>query len=182
MKQARGFGLIEVLVALLVVSVGLLGIVALHARAQQAEVESFQRTQALVLLQDMANRINTNKRAVGCYDLGTGAVGVGLPLPSDCSAYGITETRALADRDLRAWAEALQGRAETADGSEAPPMIGARGCIVANASHDEFTITVAWQGFTPTVAPASDCGKNQYGDDKLRRAVSTTVRITDLQP
>ena len=36
-------------------------------RAQQAEVESYQRAQALVLLQDMVDRINANRKTAGCY-------------------------------------------------------------------------------------------------------------------
>lgn len=181
-RHFLGFGLIEVLVALLVISIGLLGIAALHMQAQQSEVESYQRTQALVLLNDMAGRIRTNKAAAGCYNLGSGAVGVGQTTPTSCSSYGVAETQALAAHDLQAWHDALTGRAEAIGGSNLPPLIGARGCITANAANDEFVVTIAWQGMSPTVAPLSDCGRNQYGDDKLRRAISMTIRLADLEP
>lgn len=181
-KNSRGFGLIEVLVSLVIISLGLLGVAALHARAQQAEVESYQRTEALVLLNDMANRIRTNKAAAGCYALTAGDVGVGQTAPSSCSAYGTIETQALAVRDLQAWHAALVGEAEKVGTENTPPMIGARGCIAANAAMDQFTIAVAWQGLAPTVAPASACGQGQYGDDLLRRAVTLTIQLADLQP
>jgi type IV pilus assembly protein PilV len=181
-RASRGFGLIEVLVSLVIISLGLLGIAALHSRAQQAEVESYQRTQALVLLSDMSNRIRTNKGAAGCYDLTGAAVGVGQSAPTGCNAYGTIETQTLAVRDINAWHAALIGEAEKVGDVNTPPMIGARGCITANTAMDQFTVTVAWQGLAPTVAPASGCGKDQYGDDDLRRAVSLTVQLADLQP
>ncbi len=53
--------MIEVLVTLVVLALGLLGVVGLQARGQQAELESYQRGQALVLLQDMVDRMNTNR-------------------------------------------------------------------------------------------------------------------------
>jgi hypothetical protein len=59
-------------------------------------------------------------------------------------------------------------------------MIGGRGCITAGAAN-EFIVTVVWQGLVPTVAPAStDCGKDSYGTDTLRRAVSMRVVISTL--
>jgi type IV pilus assembly protein PilV len=182
MRRFSGFGLIEVLVSLVIISLGLLGIAALHGRAQQAEVESHQRIQALVLLGDMSNRIRTNKGAAGCYDLASSAVGVGQSAPGGCNAFGTIETQALAVRDLNAWHAALVGEAEKVGDANTPPMIGARGCITANTAMDQFTVTVAWQGLAPTVAPTSACGKDQYGDDDLRRAVSLTVQLADLQP
>ena len=50
-----GFTMIEVLVSLLVITFGLLGLAGLQTRMQQAEFESYQRSQALVLLYDMVD-------------------------------------------------------------------------------------------------------------------------------
>src|SRR4051812_34767512 len=63
----KGFTMIEVLVSLFIVTLGLLGLAALQAKAQQAELESYQRAQALVLVQDMVDRINANRKTAGCY-------------------------------------------------------------------------------------------------------------------
>src|SRR3954453_9477866 len=59
-SREAGYLLIEVLITMFILAVGLLGVVGLQARAQQAETDSYQRTQALVLLRDMAARINAN--------------------------------------------------------------------------------------------------------------------------
>ena len=63
-KQHRGSGMVEVLVTLILLTVGLLGLVQLMSRSTTAEYESYQRAQALVLLNDMVDKINSNRRAI----------------------------------------------------------------------------------------------------------------------
>lgn len=60
-SQARGVGLIEVLISILVIAISLLGLAALQGKAQKAEMESYQRSQALILLHDMASRLRANR-------------------------------------------------------------------------------------------------------------------------
>ena len=61
MHGQRGVSLIEVLIAMVILAVGLLGLVGLQGRLQVLQVESYQRAQALMLLQDMSNRIALNR-------------------------------------------------------------------------------------------------------------------------
>ncbi|MGN5478777.1 type IV pilus modification protein PilV [Cupriavidus basilensis] len=70
-ESTGGFGLIEALVTLIVLLLGLLGLVTLMLASQRAESESYQRALALILLQDMVERINANRSAAGCYALTT---------------------------------------------------------------------------------------------------------------
>lgn len=69
----RGFTLIEVLVALLVLSIGLLGLAALQNTALQFNTDSYQRTQATLLAYDILDRMRANSSAVsaGNYDTPT---------------------------------------------------------------------------------------------------------------
>jgi type IV pilus assembly protein PilV len=64
-------------------------------------------------------------------------------------------------------------------------MIGARGCISnpVAAVPREFVVAVAWQGLTPTAAPAgSVCGQGQYGaNEAQRRVVTARVVIACLE-
>src|SRR5574340_1385976 len=60
-RGAAGFTLLEILIAIIVIAIGLLGLFALQAKAQKAETESYQRTQALVLIQDIVDRMNANR-------------------------------------------------------------------------------------------------------------------------
>ena len=63
-KQAGGFSLIEVLVAVLVFAIGVLGVVGLQTVGIQANSDSSTRSQALALAYDMADRMRSNLPAV----------------------------------------------------------------------------------------------------------------------
>jgi type IV pilus assembly protein PilV len=178
-SSQAGYLMIEVLITMFILAVGLLGVVGLQARAQQAETDSYQRTQALVLLRDMAARINTNHEqafdtTVSPYLVPTTAP-LGTGTSKDCSA-----PTTIADTDLCAWNDALLGASETSGGSNVGTMIGARGCITTPATHT-YLIEIVWQGLTPSAAPAGACGATLYGsNDDLRRAVTTVVQVGDI--
>jgi type IV pilus assembly protein PilV len=169
--KQHGVSLIEVLITLVVTAIGLLGAVALQARAYATESESYQRAQAAVLLEDIASRIRANKGQAAGYvatDIGAGAVQ---------SCVGVTPDSA---RDLCEWANLLRGSAEISDGNNVGAMMSARSCITQpDLTIPEFVITVVWLGTVPTAAPATACGST-IGDAQLRRVLSTIVRIPTL--
>lgn len=68
----RGFSLIEVLIALIILSVGMLGIAGLYVHSMQAGRTSMFRHQAVILAGDVADRIRANPRAAAAY-AGAGA-------------------------------------------------------------------------------------------------------------
>lgn len=57
-----GAGLIEILISLVIISVGLLGLAALQGKAQKWEVESYQHSQALLSGQEMVEHIRAYGR------------------------------------------------------------------------------------------------------------------------
>lgn len=59
-KLSSGFTLLEILIALLIVSIGLLGVATLQIRGQQFNQVSYFRTQATLLAYDLMDRIRTN--------------------------------------------------------------------------------------------------------------------------
>ena len=174
-----GATLIEVLVSVVIVLVALLGTAGMVARSGQSEMESYQRGQALTLLQDMVARLNANRQVIGCYANGPNATVAGTVTvpPAACTA-GTDAQRAVATADLASWGAALQGSAESDGGTKVGAMIGALGCIeTIDPVTQTYRVTVAWQGLAKTGAPALPCGQNRYGDDANRRAVSVQVRI-----
>jgi type IV pilus assembly protein PilV len=180
MRAQSGTSMIEVLVSIVIVVVGLLGLAGLQSRATLAEMESFQRAQALVLLQDMVDRINANRKEAMAYvttDPVNNAYGTGR-IEVTCSGQG-------AARDTCEWTNLLLGAAESQNSTSVGAMIGARGCVVALSSTmpRRLQVSVVWQGLNPTVSPTStDCGKNHYGTgDLARRAVTANVQIACLQ-
>ena len=62
-----GVGLIEVLVALLILSIGVMGFIALQYRAIEATAESGARIQAINLARDLAERMRVNRGAENVY-------------------------------------------------------------------------------------------------------------------
>lgn len=186
-RKNAGFGMIEVLVSLVIILTGLLGLAGLLTLGQQAEMESYQRAQALVLLEDMVGRINANRKVAACYGATTANATAGTPYlgstatSTPACTSGTSAQNATAIADLAAWNNALIGAAETQGGSNVGAMIGARGCISLTAT-DTYLISVAWQGLNPTFAPPTSlgCGKDLYGSETKRRVVSTTLRIANL--
>jgi len=169
-----GFSLLEILVTLVIVSFGLLGAAGLQMRMIAEDDEAFQRAQALLLVDDMLNRISANRPDAASYltgtPVGTGATGA-------CVAPAT-----VVERDLCEWGGLLRGESETLAGSQVGAMLDARGCIEQiDVAPLTLRITVAWQGMTPVAAPALGCASGEYGDESLRRVVSTRVAIGVLE-
>lgn len=151
--------MLEVLVAIVIVAIGLLGLAGLHVKMQQDAFDAYQRSQALILLQDMADRILANRDNATDY-ASTNWIGKNDSQPSDC---GTLTTPTQAQLDICEWSNALKGAAETLSGADVGAMINATGCIrqttqVVHGSlvEREFGITVAWQGTGPTSSIALD--------------------------
>jgi type IV pilus assembly protein PilV len=180
-QRQAGISLVEVLIAMVILAVGLLGLVGLQGRLHLTQVESYQRAQALLLLQDMANRLMLNRNNAADYAF-EGSLGEGAACP--------TANASRLERDLKEWCEALQGAAETLGTSKVGALVGGRGCI-EELTTDEYLITVAWQGMGPVAAPPESvtCGEGEYdgpdddspcAEDLCRRVVTTVVRISNL--
>lgn len=179
-----GFTILEILISLVIVLLGVLGLAGLIIRSNQAEMESYQRVQALALAQDMADRINANRKVASCYSNGaTGMqLGTGYSGTPACAA-GSAQQNTRAVDDMTAWNARLLGSAEVLSGSNVGAMIGARGCVnQIDAANRIYLVSVAWQGLAATAAPGTgnDCGLDQYGDNALRRVVTVTIRIGTL--
>jgi type IV pilus assembly protein PilV len=182
--RQKGVTMLEVLITIVILAFGLLGLAGLQGRMQVAEIEAYQRAQAVVLLQEMADRIRANPRNSMDYvpgALGTTTRGTGVA-SQDCSALPGTPTQS--DIDLCEWNNALLGAAEVSGGANLGAMIGARGCITntQDLMPREFVVAVVWQGLASTATPVSTtCGQNQYGDETMRRAIVARVTIPCLQ-
>ena len=167
--------LIEVLIAVLICAFGLLGFAGMQARAVSTDFESLQRSEALVLVEDMVSRLNANRAHAAEY-VSAGLLGEGPVV--DCT--GLTG----AALDVCEWSNLIRGNAEQTGGATIGAMLSARGCITRPAtSTDRYVIAIAWQGITSTAAPASPCGQGDpaFPDDTLRRTVAETVCIALLR-
>ena len=187
-RVSSGFTLIEVLITFLVLAIGLLGLAGLQVNTLSNQFETYQRAQAVMLAQDMANRIRVD--AIAARDNAyLESDQYGLLDEADCTV--IAES---ADRYLCEWNNTLAGAGVAQAGQKLGSIIGARGCIenLAGTKDGEkiIRVTIAWQGSTPTIAPASTCGQGQYGavdpndpddpGDRYRRTASVDVVLANL--
>jgi type IV pilus assembly protein PilV len=122
----RGFGLVESLVALVVVSVGMIGIAVLYGQGLSASRTALNRTQAVNLAADMADRIRANRRAGASYG--------GAGEDNDCDA-GDCATAELAAHDVWEW--------ETQIEALLPAGVGT--VEYAGTTPPTYTINVQWQ-------------------------------------
>lgn len=180
----RGTSLIEILVTMVILSFGLLGIAVFHVKAQVASLESYQRAQAVILLESMYARISATPDQASQYATAAGTtVGTGDTV-TDCNSLAVGSAR-----DKCEWSVALRGAAEAkSDGTKVGGMIGARGCIQElqqpiptgpTCRQGVYLVTVAWQGLHATRTPSQICGSGVFGPESggLRRAISTRVVV-----
>lgn len=64
MLSQKGIGLVEVIVALLLLSIGVLGFAMLQIRAMDASMDASKRIQAMNLARDLSERMRANKQGL----------------------------------------------------------------------------------------------------------------------
>jgi type IV pilus assembly protein PilV len=180
-RHPRGFTLLEVLIAIVVFAFGILGLARMQMRTSLASTEAMQRTQVIQLVQDMVDRINSNRRSAEAY--------VRLnEIEATGSAEDCTLAAAGAARDICEWTNLLRGAAAADAGTQLGSALGARGCIrrltngAGTAIDRSYVVSVAWQGLVPTAAPENNCGEGQFDEESKRRVYSFTLRIANLGP
>ena len=107
-QRQKGFTLIEVLVALVVMAVGMLGMAALYVEGLRAGRTAIYRTAAVGLAADMADRIRANRNTPADY------AGNGPGADNGCVNGGVdcTPTQ-LAQDDWFRWLQAINDRLPT---------------------------------------------------------------------
>ncbi|MCW7553836.1 type IV pilus modification protein PilV [Endozoicomonas gorgoniicola] len=108
-KRSAGVGLIEVLAALLVISIGVLGMVGLQTRSLQHNHVAYLRSQAVIIGNDMMDRIRVNRSLSSVND--DYVVEHGRLTAEECSAEaypddcetGACTSAELAEYDIRQW-------------------------------------------------------------------------------
>ncbi len=100
-KQSGGFTLLEILIAVLVMAIGLLGIAALQTAGIQFNRGAYFRSQATSLAYDIADRMRANRDAArgGAYN-----VAFANPAPNCAPAAG---GGTVAEQDIAEWHASL---------------------------------------------------------------------------
>jgi type IV pilus assembly protein PilV len=177
--RQRGFGLVEVLVAVLVLAVGLLSAASLELFSKRSNFDAAQRTAAANLAQDLLERMRSNPEGLLDYLPGgtLGGATLGAAPPNDCSDPA-TDCNAtdVANFDLWQWEQALDGAMEQTDGVATGGLVQPTACIRGPLAGGTgtYAVAIAWRGMNETVNPdVDDCGEGSgnYGDDDAYRRV-----------
>ena len=179
-RSQRGSNLIEVLVTLVVVSIGLLSAISLQMLSKRSNFDAAQRTIAANLSQDLFARMRTNPNGLISYIPG-GTLGgdvLGAAPAIDCQAVGANCTPTqLAGYDRWHWEQQLDGEFETTAGVATGGLTMPTACVTGPAfgGAGNYTIAIAWRGLTESSNPATNAcvqGSGNYGaGDRYRRVM-----------
>jgi type IV pilus assembly protein PilV len=147
-RTVAGFSLIEVLVALLVLSVGLLGLALLQATGLKFNNDSYMRTQATILAYDLIDRMRANKVAADagkyCTTSASPCVTTAAPTPEGCgdTTSGCGSAQQLAVYDVTSW----YARQKDYLAPGASPSSIARTTVTTAGGQTvyQYTITMRW--------------------------------------
>lgn len=135
-KSQTGVGLIEVLIAVLVLAIGLLGIAALQAVTLKNSGGSAERTQAVIQTYSMLDLLRANKDTATTFNTG-GAFQCGTYTPPEQNGVP-----GVANGGLNGWLAALK--------SNVSPSACGKVVCAPNGSAMECTITTRWDASRST--------------------------------
>ncbi len=156
----RGVGMIELLIAMLVFAVGVLGMASMQLAAKRNLYESTQRSIATGLNRDILERMRSNPHRLNLYVVDK--MSTVTAASRDC-AFNSCDPNELAAYDLMDWSVLLNGQNElvTIDGGT---TIASGGLVksLACITNDEGSVRVAiaWKGASEMLDPNEPCGKD----------------------
>ena len=141
LKKSYGFTMIEVLIALLVLAVGLLGMASLQVLSMQSSSSALNRSQATMIAYDLAERMRRNP--IGALNNEYVIINQAAPDPVDCNAG--CSNRELAELDTREWLENFEDITGSGlDGADWRPALPDGSATLARTGSD-FTLTISWK-------------------------------------
>ena len=110
-RTDQGFSLLEVLIALVILSVGLLGLAAMQAEGLRGSSFALQRTEVVRVVNDLADRMRANAGGLASYVIAQsndGSAGQNLNCADAPSTVALDCTAAqMAAHDIWNWKQAI---------------------------------------------------------------------------
>lgn len=152
-SHQRGVSLLEVMIAVLIMGIGLLGIAAMQSTALRNSQSSMERSQAAILAYSMIDSMRANR---------TVALAGGYNMARTCTPGA---TGSLADNDRRLWLQSMR------TGNVLGP--GANTCgAIACPANSPCTVTVFWDD-----SRASDISAGGIVSGLANNSVSVTTLL-----
>lgn len=128
-KTQRGVTLVEAMIALLVISIGLLGIAALQLTSMSQNTSALNHSQAVWIANNMADRIRANVCDVVQAPIYNG-IDTNNTYNSDCTRNASCNNLQMVAHDAQIWSDMVQ------------TLPGGRGTVVFN--NNVLTVSVMW--------------------------------------
>jgi len=135
MGSNSGFALLEVVIAMFVLAIGILGAGALQTMSMQTTQGAYYRSQAMLIAADIVDRMRANRAAMTSYDhVDTDTLEEDEDA-ADCESDSGCSAEQLASFDVRQWARLVKNPHS---------LPGARGVISQTAGTNRFVISISW--------------------------------------
>lgn len=132
LNKSCGFTLVEVLVALVILSIGLLSMATLMMTSLQSSQDAYLRSQASLLTYDIVERMRANYTEATTTDAYVLTKGASASSNPDCKTSGCNSS-AQAQQDLYDWRKSL---------TDSIPGADAR---IARANLNQYTVEIFWE-------------------------------------
>lgn len=203
-KQA-GLSMIDVMLAIFIFSIGLLGIAGLQMFAKKANYEAVQRTTAVMLVNDIIERMRSNADQATGRDSTNTAIKAYLTIDAGVTKSGfepvadVTEvtptclgsanpcdTVQRVARDLWEWQQAILGATDIGEDGVTPMggLVEPSACIddptPADPNNHDIRVAIAWRSQTPSANPTSSAcgaGTGKYGANNEFRQVFVVTAV-----
>ena len=180
----RGIGMLEFLIALLIFSTGMMGLLAAQLAGKSVGYDANQRSVATALARDILERMRANPRHIGSYTIrDIGDAKRRLPKPAaDCNALHCS-AKQLAAFDLWQWESLLVGESERYEGSNVGGLLLPRACITSDGG--VVSIAITWLGTgTGGIVPVADCDRDADPEENRTQrrhqlAISTFIGVRE---
>ncbi|MGI9318568.1 MAG: type IV pilus modification protein PilV [bacterium] len=148
-KKQTGYLLVEVLVSMLIITVGVVGIAKLQHVSKSSNAQAVQRTIASHLTDNLIERIRTNSAGIGTYfpnDSTVVLTGGSSTPATQCTAGNVCTPAQLATFDIWEWEQNLIGTFESASGAATGGLVNPIVCLRRPAGGGDglYQIAIAW--------------------------------------
>ncbi|MBX2838167.1 MAG: type IV pilus modification protein PilV [Gammaproteobacteria bacterium] len=149
-RRQSGVGMVEILVAVLVVSFGFLAAAQMQVRGMRFSQTAYFLSQANFMLNDITDRMRANRTGVVDGEYAGFTINGSTSAPTCISSQTPCNSTALAQADLHAWSSYLHDTSSSSDFLPllpSGPTVTATGTITEDAATGVHTITVSWSEF-----------------------------------
>jgi len=136
MDKNAGFTLIEVLIAMVVLAVGLLGLAGLQVTSLRSNQSAYNRTQATQLAYDLADRMRANVAGKITY---TTILPSAATVKANCLTTAGCSPSEMAENDLYEWNCAVAGGCENNTPPIAATLPGGQGIVCLDSTPNDGT-------------------------------------------